>query len=150
MDIKMKKTYSQVYGILEMLGENYITKLPSSLYKMINEERQKEYTPQYDSSIALEKQDIKKESLSMIALFHLNYWCNSQDEKNKLRKLFQYNEEKYQNELREKYNPDNLFKNKSQTIEKKEITSEPVAIIEYKENILKKLINKIKNIFHIR
>ena len=61
MDIKIKEIYSQVYGILEMLGNDYITKLPSSLYTMINDERLKEYNPHYDLNMALEQQDIKKE-----------------------------------------------------------------------------------------
>ena len=37
MDIKTKETYSEVYSILNMLGENYITKIPSKLYQMIKE-----------------------------------------------------------------------------------------------------------------
>ena len=69
MDTKTKEIYSEVYGILNMLGKNYIEKLPSNLYKMIKQEKINEYNPQYDSSIALEQQNIKKESLSMIALF---------------------------------------------------------------------------------
>ena len=36
----------------------------------------------------------------MIALFHLNYWCNSQEEKQELNDLFKENEIKYQPELR--------------------------------------------------
>lgn len=147
MDIKTKEIYSQVYGILEMLGNDYITKLPSSLYTMINDERLKEYNPHYDLSMALEQQDIKKEALSMIALFHFNYWCSSQEEKDKLQNLFKNNEEKYQAELREKYNPDNLFKNKQKEVEEK---NEDTSMVEYKENIFKRIISKIKDIFHIK
>ena len=42
MDIKTKEIYSEVYGILNMLGNNYIMKLPSSLYKMIEEKKSNE------------------------------------------------------------------------------------------------------------
>lgn len=81
MDIKTKEIYSEVYGILNMLGNNYIMKLPSSLYKMIEEEKSNEYNPKYDSEVSLEEQNIRRESISMIALFHLNYWCCSNEEK---------------------------------------------------------------------
>lgn len=148
MDTKTKEIYSEVYGILNMLGKNYIEKLPSNLYKMIKQEKINEYNPQYDSSIALEQQNIKKESLSMIALFHLNYWCDSQDEKNKLKELFENNEIKYQTELREKYNPDNLFKNRQKSVQNDYAKKNTMAMVEYKESIFRKIINKIKGIFH--
>ncbi len=111
MNIYTKEMYSEVYGVLNILGNNYISKLPSSLYNMIKEEKLETYNPNYDVTISLYKQNLKRETLSMIALFHLNYWCNSDDEKNKLKELFKSNEEKHQLEIREKYNLDNIFKN---------------------------------------
>ena len=148
MDIKTKEIYSEVYGILNMLGNNYIMKLPSSLYQMIEEEKSNEYNPKYDSEVALEEQNIRRESISMIALFHLNYWCSSNEEKENLKTIFKDNETKYQTELRRKYNPDNLFKRQSSEQKEFSITKE-VAMVEYKESILKKFINKIKNILHL-
>jgi len=145
MDIKTKEIYSEVYSVLNMLGDSYITKLPSSLYKMIKEEKLNEYNPYYDSSIALEQQNIRKESISMIALFHLNYWCTSEEEKQELNNLFIENEEKHQAELREKHNTDNLFKNRNNNVEN--IASEK-ALVEYREPFFKRIINKIKNLFN--
>lgn len=145
MDIKTKETYSEVYSILNMLGEDYITKLPSKLYNLIKEEKSNEYNPQYDGTIALEQQNITKEALSMIALFHLNYWCDSEEEKQELNNLFNENEEKYQAELREKYNTDNLFKNRNNNVEN---IASGQTLVEYKEPLFKRIINKIKNIFN--
>lgn len=45
----------------------------------------------------------------MIAVLDLNYWCKDEEEKLKLKKKFGENELKYQEELKEKYNVDNLF-----------------------------------------
>ena len=84
----------------------------------------------------------------MIALFHLNYWCSSNEEKENLKTIFKDNETKYQTELRRKYNPDNLFKRQSSEQKESSITKE-IAMVEYKESILKKFINKIKNILHL-
>lgn len=151
MDIETKEIYSEVYSVLNMLGDSYITKLPSSLYKMIKEEKLNEYNPYYDSSIELEQQNIRKESISMIALFHLNYWCSSSEEKQKLKELFKDNEVKYQKELREKYNPDNIFKKqtreKNTNIEKPENT--PTELIEYKESFFTIFKRFIFRILHI-
>ena len=148
MDIRTKEIYSEVNSVLNMLGNSYINKLPRSLYNMVVSEKLDTYNPTYDGTIALDRQNIKRESISMIALFHLNYWCENEDEKNELRQLFKENEDKYQAELREKYNPDNLFKNRtSDTIQEIETINENVAMIEYKESLFKRLINKIKSIF---
>ncbi len=148
MNVQTQEIYSEVYSILNLLGESYIKKLPVSLFNMIKEEKRQDYNPKYDSEINLEQQSIKRETLSMIALFHLNYWCNSDEEKNELKTLFKTNEEKHQAEIREKYNPDNLFKKHSLQQEESTITNE-VAMVEYKEPLFKRIINKIKIIFHI-
>lgn len=114
MNASTQEIYSEVYSLLNLLGNNYIEKLPKSLFKMIEEEKSSTYNPQYRENLSLNEQNIKRESLSMIALFHLNYWCNSNEEREQLKQLFKNNEEKYQAEIREKYNPDNLFKNHRQ------------------------------------
>ena len=148
MNVQTQEIYSEVYSILNLLGESYIKKLPVSLFNMIKEEKRQDYNPKYDSEINLEQQSIKRETLSIIALFHLNYWCNSDEEKNEIRTLFKTNEKKHQAEIREKYNPDNLFKKHSLQQEESTITNE-VAMVEYKEPLFKRIINKIKIIFHI-
>lgn len=151
MNVQTQKIYSEVYSVLNLLGENYIKKLPTSLFNMIKEEKGEDYNPEYDSKISLEQQNIRRETLSMIALFHLNYWCSSDEEKNELKTLFKNNEEKHQAEIREKYNPDNLLKNKNQTtIQQSHVIQNNVALVPVKENFITKLIKKLKNIFHIK
>ena len=150
MNVATQEMYSEVYSILNLLGNSYIAKLPKSLFKMIEEEKSSTYNPQYREDQSLNEQNIKRESLSMIALFHLNYWCNSDEEKEQLKQLLKNNEEKHQAEIREKNNPDNLFKNnKQETIQEANVNSNNLAIVEYKESILKKFINKIKSLLHL-
>ena len=49
-----------------------------------------------------------------MSIFHLNYnyWCKDEQKKKELAQLYYDNEIKQEQELREKYNPDNIFKNK--------------------------------------
>ena len=101
MDIKTKETYSEVYGVLELLGEYYIRRLPSKMYNMIEEERLKEYNPSY--SMPIKNENIKKEALAIIAVLHLNYWCETEEEKRRLNNFFENNYTKYQDELRNMY-----------------------------------------------
>ena len=44
----------------------------------------------------------------------------------------------------EKYNPDNLFKKKNKSNKTMKVEENNLQMIEYKENIFKKIINKIK------
>ena len=154
MDTQTKEIYSEVYSILHMLGEEYINKLPASLYTMIKEEKLESYNPTYDKKISIDKQHVKRDTLALLALIHISYWCNSEEEKQELNSLFNNNEEKHQEEIREKYNPDNIFKARiekmQQSVRKQEETAHDTSIVEYKENIFTKIINKIKNIFHIK
>lgn len=143
MNIKTKEIYSEVYQVLNLLGNEYIDKLPKSLFNMLREKRNINYEPKYTEDLPLNKQNIKKETLSIIALLHLNYWCENENEKNELKQIFKNNEDNYQNELREKYNPDNIFKKHIQ----ENIVKNEVSLVEYKESIFKRLINKIKSIF---
>lgn len=143
MNIKTKEIYSEVYQVLNLLGNEYIDKLPKSLFNMLEEKRNINYEPKYTEDLPLNKQNIKKETLSIIALLHLNYWCENANEKNELNQMFKNNEDRYQDELRKKYDPDNIFKKRVQ----ENIIKKEVALVEYKEPIFRKLINKIKSFF---
>lgn len=143
MNIKSKEIYSEVYQVLNLLGNEYIDKLPKSLFNMLEEKRNINYEPKYTEDLPLNKQNIKKEALSIIALLHLNYWCENVKERNELNQMFKDNEDRYQDELRKKYDPDNIFKKHIQ----ENIIKNEVSIVEYKESIFKRIINKIKSLF---
>lgn len=53
--------------------------------------------------------------------------------------------------LKEKYNPDNLFKNRTQaTIKEEKTVKENVDLVEVKESFFTKFIKKLKTILHIK
>ena len=81
MNIETKEIYSELYQILNLLGAQYIDKLPKSLVNMLEEKRDINYNPKYIDDLPLLKQNIRKETISIIVLLHLNYWCENEDEK---------------------------------------------------------------------
>ena len=94
---------------------------------------------------------LKDKTKSLITMIYLNYLCDETQKKN-TQLILKNNEEKYQKELREKYNPDNIFNHNQVIKEKKEIenyteTKQNMQMIEYKESIVRKIINKILKIF---
>lgn len=68
-------------------------------------------------------------------------------QKEELKTLFKANEEKHQAEFRKKYNHNNLFKKYS--LQQESTITNEVAMVEYKEPLIKRILKKIKSIFHI-
>ena len=151
MKVETKEIYSEVYQILNLLGTEYTEKLPATLMSMLKEKRAINYNPQYTEDLPLNEQNIRKETMAIIVLLYLNYWCEDENEVAEINNILKNNEEKYQLELRERYNPDNIFKKQKQETKnvEEQITNE-TAMIPYKKSIFARIINKIKNIFHIK
>ena len=94
LNIQTKKTYSEVYSILNLLGDYYIQKLPNNIYENILKLKLENYNPEYTIDKPLKMQYISRDAISMIAFFHLSYWCENLDEKRFLQKLIKENENK--------------------------------------------------------
>ena len=126
------KAYSEVYQIVNMMEKIYLDKIPKNVIDFLDEAR-----------------DLQRYTMVLLAILDLNYWCDSEEEKQELLDMFNRNTEikiKQQKELEIKYNPDNLFK-KKQTISEIE-ENEELSMIEYKEpNIIKRILDKILNMF---
>lgn len=91
MRIEDKKIYSEVYSVLNLLGEKYINKLPSKLVEFIKNNRLKSYNPAYTFSKELDVQNIEKDSLALITMINYKYWLETEDEKEELFKLLKNN-----------------------------------------------------------
>ena len=134
----LSKIYSEVYAVLNVLGNEYINKIPSTIYQYIVDEKDNSVQMCYDVNKTIDEQKISEETLMFISYLNLQYWC-SEDEKQELLKKYKQNDERIEKELKEKYNVDNLFKNRQNYQQKEES-----QLIEYKpKNYLKVLIEKV-------
>ena len=113
IDNKTREIFSEIDAFLKIVGDTYKNKIPNKLIKLIQEQKSTEYNPQYNPEIPIEEQNLKKETLAMIALLDLNYWCETDQEKDELKTILAENENLEKKELMEKYNPNNIFKNSS-------------------------------------
>lgn len=138
--------YSEVYEILNLLEDEYKNRVPEKVIEFFERERDEKYNPIIEIGVPLDKQNLKRETMVLLAILNMNYWCDNEDEKQEMLNSFNENEASKklkEKELAEKYNPDNLFK-------KNEIHEviEEVAMVEYKEpNFIQKIISKIKSLF---
>ena len=147
MENDLLKAYAEVDEILSLMENVYVEKIPKKMRELFKSEKLEGYNPKIDAKIPLDEQNLKRKTMYIIAMLNLNYWCEDEKEKQELLNLYAENDKKREEELREKYNPDNLFK-KKEVIVKKEVIQENVALVKYKEeNFLKKLLNKIMSFF---
>ena len=146
MIIDTMMAYSELYEILNLLDKDYKEKVPDKVRTFFEEERLKDYKPEIDTDTPLIDQNLKRETIVLLAILNLNYWCDTPEEKQEILDELS-NNEKEKKELLEKYNPDNLF-NKKQNKANEEPMQESTELIVYKEtNFVIKLLNKIKQLF---
>ena len=157
-----KRAYSELYAILQMLGKEYIDKIPKKIYKTIENRKDDTYNPVYNDMEEVLEGRVKRKTVSMLALLDYNYFSTSETDRMYMRYILEENENKYKKNKEEykivdidedqKMVKDNI-KEVEQINNDKYNNINKNEIIEYKENGIKKLFNniilKIKDIFKI-
>lgn len=128
--------YSEVYAFLNLLGEEYIKKIPREMYELFSSKRNMNYELRIDTSKKISEQFKNEETLIIISALNLYFFCNGEERK-KLVKIYEGNDEKFLNRtFSEKINKTDIDIVCSNKLEPKK-----------KENIFTKIINKLKRIF---
>ena len=139
--------YSEIYEILNLMEDEDKERVPQEVRDFFEEQRMKEYKPKIRTDIPLTEQNLKRETVVLLTILVINYWCDSEDEKQSFIDELEKNE-KIKMELQE-YNPDNLFKNRRKT--KEDVVIEQVKnveMIQYQENLFTKLKKWFEKIFN--
>lgn len=148
ISISTRQAYSEIDEFLDLLSPEKRNKIPQKLQELFKNEKDKNYIKGINPNIPIKDQALKEETLSIIALLNLQYWCDNEVEKERLEKIYADNEKKYQEMLQEKYNPDNIFKSKQKNISQEDENTEETSLVPIKErNFILKLFDKIKNMF---
>ena len=141
---KYKNAYTEVYAILEQLDEEEYNQIPSEVITAIRENRNTEYEFELDEELELKEQELLPETKAILFNIFRDY-LSTPEQKEKIIKM--QTEERLKNEQKkqEQYNSD-VFANNQK---KPNIKEEHTELIEYKENIFKRIFNKIRQFFHI-
>ena len=110
---------AEINEILKYMPKEEVEKIPSKLREFFKEASSKDYVTNINPDLPLDEQNIKEKTKDIIALIYRNYWCSEEERKELDQKLIE-NDKKFEEELREKYNPDNIFKNNVTTTKKEE------------------------------
>ena len=142
-----KNAYTEVYTILQELDEEEYSKIPPEVIETIKINRNKEYEYVLDEELELKEQLMLPETKAILFNLFRDYLATPEQ---KVKIIKMQNEARQKNEIKKKqrYQTD-MFKNR-QTEKPIKSEHETMQMIEYKENILKKIFNKIKSFFRIK
>lgn len=135
-----KEAYSEVYAILNLMSWSSISKIPEKIWENIENKRDKDKVIEINN---IEEYQASEQANKLLAVLYKDYFATD-EEKEVIQAKEKILEQKEQEELYEKYNPDNLFKNR---VSKVETVENSVAMVEYKESMLTKIKNWFKRTF---
>lgn len=141
------KVFSEVYVILSQLEEKSLKKIPEKIFNRIKENAKLE-VDYIDKNVPLEEINLMDETREFLAIISYYYFCD-EEERQKWDEILNENERKYQEKLKQKYNPEEIFKIKEEFVNKENQKNIELDLIEYKEKFVVRLINKIKQFFKI-
>ncbi len=141
--------FTEVNEIMKLMPIELINKIPSKFREMIEEEKDNNYIP--DIKEPIEKCKLKNETIIILGLIYRDFLC-SQDERKKLQEKDARELQKVKKdieEMREKYNPDDIFKKKNQNnMEESNAKEENTSmVVVQEEKWYEKIFNLIKRIF---
>ena len=146
-----KNAYTEVYTILQDLNEEEYNKIPPEVIETLDANRNKEYEYFLDNELELKDQPMLPETKAILFNLFRDYLATP-EQRTKIIKM--QNEARQKNELKKQqmYNTD-VFANKSinkpTKIDENEVKAnkEKKQLVAYKENIFKRILNKIKSLF---
>lgn len=146
MNINYNNAFAETLFIIKCLPYNEQNKISKKFVNFLEENKNDNYVVKINPNIGLQNQKLLEETKELLKEIYISYFISGEERK----RIIQF--DKYRDIVEEdlknkEYNYDNIFKDKTSTIsiDKKEENS--VAMVEYKESILKRFIEKIKCIF---
>ena len=144
MEIVYKQAFVEVLEVLKHTSKSIVEKIPEKFIMFLKDNKDDKYIVDIDFSKPNWEDEVKQETQAILALIYRDYIV-SPEKKSELIREEQEEKIRIEKEIREQYNPDNIFKNKKkETVV--ENTNLPVEI--KKETFFKRLISFIKGLFN--
>ena len=135
---------SEVLDILKHTNKEDVNKISPEFMSFLKENSFKEYISKFDYTNNIESLELSDKAIGILSVINSKFWCTPEQKEN-FKNILNNNENKYQAKLREKYNPDDIFKKHIQKNKTEGISIEnEVALVEYKESIFKKFVKGSK------
>lgn len=140
--------YKEVFEILKYIPNIDYNKIPREKIELYKTMQDKSYNFKYDPSKTLDEQNVSKRAKAIIGLLFRDYWATDIQREKILAKQ-KYERQRIEEEKAQNYQYEDLFKKNRTEIQQTEVKAdvENVSLVEYKESVFTKILNKIKSIF---
>jgi len=131
MNNSYSKAYTEVLEIINHFSEEEYKKIPKEKIEFYEKNKDKDYSFKINPNIDLSEQNISPEASAILVSLFRDYFATDR-QKEMLKNLLNQNQDKIEKEKYQKYNPDNIFKNKLN----KDVISdskEELALVEIKD-----------------
>ena len=139
---ELSESAVEINSIFDNMTTETLKQIPKNFRDFFKKISSKTYSFQYDKSKSLDEQQLLPKTKGILALIYRDYLCDEIEKQkyiencNKVLKTIE--QKKY-----EMYNPNNIFKSDNNIQQKEEI----LPTVYKQENLLIKILNKIKSIF---
>lgn len=136
--------YKEVIEILKYTNKDDVIKIPIEKIELWKNNMKEDHDFVIDEEKTLSEQNISKEARAILANIFKDYWATDY-QKERIEAKEKYDLNQIEKEKQEKYNPDNIFAKKHENIIETE--NNQAQLVEHKESVFRKLLNKIKVFF---
>lgn len=115
ISVEYANAYSEVLEILKYISKEDYEKIPNSKIELFETNYNKDYIFKYNPNKTLDEQNVSKTAKAIIAILFRDYWA-TEIQKEKIISKQNYDRTKFEEEMKARYNSNNLFKNNEKRI----------------------------------
>ena len=111
MEENYHKAYKEVIEILKYVPQESVNKIPKTMLETFEKKMDKDYVFNVDINKSFEEQNLLEETKDIFAVIFRDYWATPY-QRERIKAKEKYDRQKIEEEKANKYNPDDIFKNK--------------------------------------
>lgn len=139
------KALKELSEIIKFFPRNEYRKIPKTFVNFIEENKDDNYQYMIEHIDDFQNQAMLDETRVLLSIVYRDFIASNK-EKKQITDMEKNELLEEEERIREKYNPDNIFK-KRDTQQKENVITNEVAMIEYKESVFTKIKNWVKRTF---
>lgn len=134
--------YKEVIELLKYASLEDVKKIPKNIVEYLLKNQEETYDYRIDTNKTFAQQEKSEITKAIFANFFRDYWATEYQRERIIQK--EKNDRiKIEEEKRKRYNPEDIFKRKTQMIIKNENTQNTDIVVYKKKNLIHKILDKI-------
>lgn len=138
--------YKQILAILNYIPLEDYRKIPIEKIRFYRLAAKKDYDFVYNVNKTLKEQNVSKITESLLAGIYRDYWAND-IQRERINNRQNYERKRLEQIKNEKYNIEKIFSKRNEMFGADNKSNTQLAVVE-EHSLIKKIINKLKSIFH--